>query len=178
VAAVTPTAPPGAPVPAPPTPGAVALVAAGGSVGVLVRAALAQTLPAAPGGWPWTTWAVNVVGSLLLGALLGVLGRGPDAGRRRAVRLGVGTGVLGGFTTYSTFAVEVDTLVTGGYAVGVAYALVSVVVGVAAAAAGLLLGGRPVRAADGPDVPVRGADGPDAPVRGADGPDLPVRGAA
>ncbi|WP_307859424.1 CrcB family protein [Cellulomonas sp. zg-ZUI22] len=155
MAAVTPAAPAGVPVPAPPThapptPGAVALVAAGGSVGVLVRAALAQAVPAAPGGWPWTTWAVNVVGSLLLGVLLGVLQRGPDAGRRRAVRLGVGTGVLGGFTTYSTFAVEAQTLVAGGHVVGVAYALVSVVAGVAAAAAGLVLTGRRTRSAGAP----------------------------
>ena len=48
--------------------------------------------------------------------------------------------MLGGFTTYSTFALEVDRLVGDGHAVtGVAYALVSVVVGVVAAGAGILL---------------------------------------
>ena len=125
---------------------AVALVAAGGTLGVLVRALLVQALPTPPGAWPWTTFAINLVGSFVLGALLAFLTRDggvADQGVRRRVRLGVGTGVLGGFTTYSTFALEVEQLVAGGHAgAGVAYALVSVVVGVAAAGAGLALGGR------------------------------------
>jgi len=142
VAAVTPPDPRTRPLPDPlPLPVAALLVAAGGTVGVLARALLTQ--PAAPGAWPWRTFAVNVLGSLLLGALLALLQRGPDVGRRRAVRLGVGTGVLGGFTTYSTFALEVEQLVVTGHVVtGVAYALGSVVLGVVAAGAGLLLVGR------------------------------------
>lgn len=116
------------------------LVAAGGAVGALGRALLENALPAASGAWPWTTFTVNVVGSLVLGALLETLLRsGPDRGRRRLVRLGCGTGLLGGFTTYSSFAVEVVRLAQDGHAaVGAAYALVSVLAGVLAALAGIL----------------------------------------
>lgn len=126
---------------APPLVALAGLVAAGGAVGVLARAGIEQAFPAAPGGWPWATFWINVAGSLALGALLEILVRsGPDHGWRRAVRLGCGTGVLGGFTTYSTFAVETLLLADdGAAAVGIAYALVSVVVGVAAAAAGITL---------------------------------------
>lgn len=135
-----------------PLPAAAALVAAGGSVGVLVRALLAQGTAPAPGEWPATTFAINVAGSLALGALLAVLQRGPDVGRRRVVRLGVGTGVLGGFTTYSTFALEVEQLLTTGHAAtGLAYALGSVVLGVAAAAVGALAAGRVLAARPAPD---------------------------
>lgn len=156
----------------PSTVSSAALVAVGGTLGVTVRALLEGAFPAAPGGWPWTTTAINVTGSLLLGLLLTALARrGPDAGRRRAVRLGVGTGVIGGYTTYSTFVLEVERLVTGGAVVtGVAYALVSVVLGVAAAVLGVVLaGGRAgarAQAAHDPDALVeeraRPGDGPRA----------------
>ncbi|GIG41470.1 CrcB family protein [Cellulomonas phragmiteti] len=134
-------------------PAAAALVAAGGTVGVLIRALLAQSSAPAAGAWPWTTFGINVVGSLLLGGLLAVLQRGPDVGRRRVVRLGLGTGVLGGFTTYSTFALEVEQLVADGHAVvGAAYAAASVVLGIAAAGAAIVTVGhvldrRPARTA-------------------------------
>lgn len=87
------------------------VVFAGGVLGTAVRAALESALPAQPGGWPWTTFAINVSGSFLLGLLLETLSRrGPDAGPRRYLRLGLGTGVMGGYTTYSTFAVEAAEL--------------------------------------------------------------------
>ena len=128
---------------APPLLALAGLVAAGGAAGVLARAGIEQAFPAAPGGWPWATFWINVTGSLVLGALLETLVRsGPDHGWRRAVRLGCGTGVLGGFTTYSTFAVEAVRLAEGGdLGTGLAYALVSVAVGVTAAAAGIVLAG-------------------------------------
>lgn len=122
---------------------AALLVAAGGTVGVLARALLGQAVATASHGWPWVTLGINVAGSCALGVLLAVLQRGPDVGRRRAVRLAVGTGVLGGFTTYSTFALDVVGLLEGGrVASGVAYALVSVTAGVGAAVVGLMLGAR------------------------------------
>jgi len=118
------------------------LILLGGAVGTSVRAWLEGAWPAQPGAWPWTTFWINIGGSLLLGLLLeGLAVSGPDAGWRRGVRLGVGTGVLGGFTTYSTFAVEsVERLRDGSWPVGATYALVSVVVGILAAGAGLRLG--------------------------------------
>ncbi|WP_454042034.1 CrcB family protein [Cellulosimicrobium sp. Marseille-Q8652] len=122
---------------------AAGLVVLGGALGTSARAGLEAAFPPTVGGWPWTTFAINVVGSLLLGVLLGALqASGPDDGWRRRVRVLVGTGVVGGFTTYSTFALEVDRLVGAGHgALAVAYALVSVVLGVVAAGAGILLAG-------------------------------------
>lgn len=120
-----------------------ALVALGGAVGTSARAGLEAAFAPEAGTWPWTTFAINLVGSFLLGVLLERLARsGPDDGWRRRVRVLVGTGVLGGFTTYSTFALEVDRLVDAGHAgLGVAYALGSVVLGVLASGAGILLAG-------------------------------------
>ncbi|WP_454730244.1 fluoride efflux transporter FluC [Cellulosimicrobium protaetiae] len=119
------------------------LVALGGAVGTTARALLEQAFAPVPGSWPWpwTTFWINLAGSFVLGALLETLLRsGPDAGWRRGVRLGCGTGVLGGFTTYSTFAVEVERLASGGHiALGAAYALGSVALGVAAAVGGITL---------------------------------------
>jgi CrcB protein len=119
------------------------LVAAGGVVGTTARALLERAFAPEPGAWPWTTFGINVVGSFVLGVLLQrLLLSGPDRGWRRGVRLGCGTGVLGGFTTYSTFAVEVERLASGGHvALGAAYALGSVVLGVAAACGGTALAG-------------------------------------
>jgi len=118
---------------------ALALVVAGGTVGTLVRALLEDAFGAGRGEWPWATFAINVVGSFLLGLLVAALAaRGGD----ERIRLALGTGVLGGFTTYSTFIVEVDRLVADGHlGLGTGYALGSVVVGVLAAAAGARLGG-------------------------------------
>lgn len=115
------------------------LVALGGALGTTARALLEHTWPAPAGSWPWTTFVINVAGSFVLGVLLEALRRvGPDDGWRRAVRLGCGTGVLGGFTTYSTFAVEVERLASGGdLGLGAAYAVGSVVLGIAAAVGGI-----------------------------------------
>ena len=61
------------------------------------------------------TIAVNLLGAFLLGLLLaGLARRGPDTGRRLTLRLLLGTGVLGGFTTYSTFSLDTVALVEGG----------------------------------------------------------------
>lgn len=116
------------------------LVAVGGALGTTARAALEMAAPAMPGGMPWTTFAINLVGSFLLGALLEVLALGgEDEGRRRIVRLLCGTGVLGGFTTYSSFVAETDQLLSGDAALtGVSYALASVVLGVCSAVVGIV----------------------------------------
>ncbi|WP_409329458.1 fluoride efflux transporter CrcB [Trujillonella humicola] len=117
------------------------LAAVGGALGALARWGVAEALPSSPGGWPWATLLENLTGCLLLGVLLGaVLARFPD---RPWLRPLLGTGVLGGYTTYSTFAVDVVRLVDdGAAAVAVAYVLVSVAGGVLAAAAGVWLGRR------------------------------------
>ena len=120
----------------------LALVAAGGCAGTLVRAALERAWPASPGHLPVTTLALNVVGALALGLLLGALGEG-----RPRLRLALGTGVLGGLTTHSTFILERHRLLTssgdGGHPVlGAAYLVGSMVAGLVAAGLGLWLAGR------------------------------------
>lgn len=119
----------------------LALVAIGGAAGTTARWQVSDTFAPDPGHWPWATFTINIVGSLLLGLLLETLLRsGHDAGWRRGVRVGVGTGLLGGFTTYSTFIVETERLVSTGHPwIGGAYAAVSIVVGSLAAFAGIAL---------------------------------------
>ncbi|MEZ3161194.1 CrcB family protein [Microbacterium sp. BWT-B31] len=118
--------------------GLAGLVAAGSAVGTLVRASLELAFPAGPGQFPWTTFLINIVGSCVLAALIETLAfAGPDTGGRRMLRLALGTGVIGGFTTYSTFVLEIDNLVGDGRGVlAVAYALLSVVLGLVAAMIG------------------------------------------
>jgi CrcB protein len=117
------------------------LVVLGGAAGSLARYGV--------GGWldpghelPLGTLLVNLPGSFALGALLAVLAlRGDDSGARREARLLLGTGVLGGYTTYSALAVETDTMLRDGHVMlGAAYAIGSVVLGVLAAAAGAAAG--------------------------------------
>ncbi|GAB3484645.1 fluoride efflux transporter FluC [Nocardiopsis coralliicola] len=129
-------------------PAALALLAAGGGAAGTALRALLDTASPSPAGWPWTTLAVNAAGSLVLGALLEALARsGPDDGARRAVRVCCGTGLIGGFTTYSAFALQVQVLLgEGGAAPAAGYALVSTLAGVAAACAGIALSAGAVRA--------------------------------
>ena len=119
------------------------LVALGGAIGTAVRAALATAFPAVH-GISWAILVINVVGAFCLGLLLDALAhRGPDVGGRRAVRLFIGTGVLGGFTTYSTLADDTAQLLTAGrWGAGTGYGLLTVVAGLVAAAAGLWLAAR------------------------------------
>ena len=126
----------------PSVPACLALVAAGGCAGTLVRATLERAWPASPGHLPVTTLALNVVGALALGLLLGALGEG-----RPRLRLALGTGVLGGLTTHSTFILESHRLLTSGGdgsnpVLGAAYLVGSMVAGLVAAGLGLWLAGR------------------------------------
>ncbi|QTX06006.1 fluoride efflux transporter FluC [Agromyces archimandritae] len=117
------------------------LVAAGGTLGSAARIGIGLLLPAS-GGMPWATLTVNLVGAFVLGALLEVLRRrGPDEGRRRALRLAAGTGFCGGFTTYSAFAVESVRLLESAPVLGVVYILATLLAGAAATLAGFGLGG-------------------------------------
>ena len=113
----------------------LALIVLGGAVGTSARAWLETAFAAPAGTWPWVTFWINVAGAFLLGFLLEALARtGPDRGRRRLARLGLGTGVMGGFTTYSTFAVETALLAGDGAAwLALGYALATVVLGLTTA---------------------------------------------
>jgi CrcB protein len=92
---------------------------------------------AAPPAWPWGTFAVNVVGSLVIGLLAGWwAGRGQPPLPRALLMVGV----LGGFTTYSSFALETVQLWSAGAAPrALAYVLATTLLCVLAAAAGLWL---------------------------------------
>ncbi len=112
------------------------LAALGGAIGALARWAVAEAMPRADGEWPWATVTVNIGGCLLLGVLLGLLEvRRSDGDGLRAF---VGTGVLGGFTTFSAFAVEVTDMVdAGALLLAVGYVVVSTLGGVLAVGLGL-----------------------------------------
>lgn len=113
----------------------------GGAIGATARVAVADRFPVAADAFPWTTFAANVAGAFLLALVLTVLVR--KAVRDRRIQLVLGTGALGAFTTYSTFAVELTHLLRGGGVVtAVAYAAASLLLGLFAAFGGLLLGRR------------------------------------
>lgn len=107
----------------------------GGACGTGIRSLLEDAFSRPTDSWPWITFAINVIGAFVLALLLEALVlSGEDTGGRRLLRLGLGTGVLGGFTTYSTFMVETTKLP---WPVAVAYVVTSVVVGAFAARVGI-----------------------------------------
>ncbi|MUM17651.1 camphor resistance protein CrcB [Mycobacterium sp. CBMA 623] len=116
----------------------------GGMVGTALRYWFELMWPASGTSWPWGTFAANLSGAFILGALLETLTLlGPDAGWRQRLRLCLGTGLCGAFTTYSALALEVSTLTRHGFTgIGVGYALVSVAAGLAAALAGIATAAR------------------------------------
>jgi CrcB protein len=122
----------------------VLAVAVGGALGSLGRWGVASALPHDSGGFPWGTVAVNVAGCFLIGVLMVVVIE--RMSHRRLVRPFFGTGVLGGFTTFSTYVVDTRTLVAA-HRIGeaVAYAGLTLVAGFLAVVAGLRLTERLVR---------------------------------
>jgi CrcB protein len=125
--------------------GAVVAVALGGALGAPARYELGRALhPAA--GFPVATLAVNLSGAFALGLLVVLVGE--RLAPRRYVRQFFGTGLLGAYTTYSTFAVESDLLLRHGrIGVAIGYVLATVVGGLAVAALGARAAGAlPVRA--------------------------------
>ena len=119
----------------------VGLVFVGGSVGTAARYFLSLVIPDWL-GLPLGIFVINVSGAFALGLLLETLSRGgPDEGRRRRLRLLLGTGVLGGFTTYSSFVVDSDGLILAHQPLGsLVYAVATIVIGAAFSVAGIALG--------------------------------------
>jgi CrcB protein len=114
------------------------LVMAGGAVGAGARHLVGRaTLGLFGPGFPWGTLTVNLVGGLLMGLLAGTLAR---TGGSETWRLLLGTGVLGGFTTFSAFSLDVVTIAERGQ-LGVAalYVLASVAGAIVALVGGLAL---------------------------------------
>ncbi|WP_345217408.1 CrcB family protein [Georgenia halophila] len=131
-------APPQAPAAHRPTADVLTVIALGGAVGALARYGLALALPHGAGAFPWATWVTNVVGCLLVGVLMGAI---DVAGRpHRLLRPFLGVGLLGGFTTFSTYTVEVHELLdAGALTTAFAYLAGTVLAALAAVAAGLAL---------------------------------------
>jgi fluoride exporter len=117
----------------------IGIVAAGGAAGTGLRYLITLLVPRWA-GVPVATFGINVVGAFLLGALLELLAdHSLDTGWSRRVRLGVGTGGLGGFTTYSALATETVTLAVTHPGRAIAYALGTVLIGAAASITGIWL---------------------------------------
>lgn len=107
------------------------VVAVGGALGATARYAAGLAWPVAPGAFPWSTFMVNLVGCALIGTLLVLITELWTV--HRLVRPFAGTGVLGGFTTFSTYAVEIELLVTRDAAVtGLLYLVATPVAALAA----------------------------------------------
>lgn len=120
-------------------PRAVVAVALGGLVGGPLRYALGEAWPDEPGRFPWTTFGINVSGAFLLGLLLVLVFEA--ALRVRYLREFAAVGVLGSFTTFSTWMVQArGDLANGHVALAVAYLAGSLVAGLAAGVAGIAVG--------------------------------------
>jgi CrcB protein len=118
----------------PPVLGAIAL---GGAIGALARYGLAEAMPHRAGAFPWSTFLTNVSGCLLIGVLLVVITE-----VRTVHPLGrpfLGTGVLGGFTTFSTFAVDTERLLGDHPLTAVAYFFGTVVAALLAVQTGVIV---------------------------------------
>ena len=113
----------------------LAAVALGGMVGASARYALELAWPPAPAGLPWATLLTNALGCLLIGVLMVyVVERG---GAHPLLRPFAGVGVLGGFTTFSTYAVQVDQRADQP-ALALAYLVVTPVAALLAVATGVV----------------------------------------
>ncbi|MGH3358325.1 MAG: fluoride efflux transporter FluC [Nocardioidaceae bacterium] len=119
------------------------LVAVGGFLGTLARYGIGSAVDDVE-GFPVATLSVNALGAFAFGVLLERLAtRGADPSRRRDLRLFAGTGFLGSFTTYSSFAVETERLLaTGASSTALGYLATSLVCGLAACVAGVTVADR------------------------------------
>jgi CrcB protein len=117
------------------------LVALGGVLGAVARALIEAAWPHGPDTIGWATLVVNVSGCFLIGLLLGAIGRyRPE---QEMIRPFLGVGVLGGWTTFSAFAVDVLEQARSGHGgLAAAYVVVSVLLGVAAVGLGTVGGQR------------------------------------
>lgn len=124
-------------------PGSLLLVFLGGAAGTACRQGLALLLPAAS-GFPIPVFAVNMIGAFMLGMLLEALSHGgSNEGRRRRLRLLLGTGFMGGFTTYSALATDsMLMLASGTVLTALGYALPTVICGALATWCGIAVAAK------------------------------------
>ncbi len=118
-------------------------VAVGGAAGSVLRYHAGRVVGQLAGtgnAFPWGTLAVNIIGSLAMGALVGWLARGTmTTPQAEPLRLLIGVGLLGGFTTFSAFSSELVTMLHRGQTMlALGYAAASLVAGMAAIIIGLV----------------------------------------
>ena len=118
----------------------LAAIFAGGFLGAIARAELAEALPHDPGQWPWATFLVNIAGAFLLGYFVTRLQeRLPLSAYRRPL---LGTGFCGALSTYSTYSYETVRLAEdGAWTSAGLNVLVSIAAGLGAASLGVWVGG-------------------------------------
>jgi fluoride exporter len=110
-------------------------VMTGGAIGAGLRFGLSRVLPMGTSGWPLPTFAANLLGGLAMGMLAAWMLR---HGGAENIRLFLGVGVLGGFTTFSAFSLEMAQMIQRGQAgLAIAYALASVALALIAVIAGM-----------------------------------------
>lgn len=117
---------------------ATGLVMAGGAVGAALRFHGTQiAVRLGHTGYPYATLTINVLGGFAMGVFAGLVLRGQAS---EALRLFVAVGVLGGFTTFSAFSLEMFQMIERGQSItAIGYALLSVTLSLAALAAGIAM---------------------------------------
>jgi fluoride exporter len=117
---------------------AMLLVMSGGAAGAAMRYGLSRAMPFAADGWPWPTFVANVAGGCAMG-FLAVLVLGGDWAEE--LRLLLGVGLLGGFTTFSAFSFETAQMIErGAMGTAPAYALSSVILALGGLFTGMIVG--------------------------------------
>ncbi len=128
----------------------IVAVATGAAVGTGIRLTLDAVFPHTDVTFPWSTLIINVIGSFALGALVSTLWRRSDL--PNWLRAGLGTGLVGSFTTFSAVIVSLIAESSAGeWMLALTYLAASLLLGFAAAVAGIALGGRVSRSAQ-PDL--------------------------
>lgn len=114
----------------------IILVMSGGAIGAGLRYGLSRALPVSAAGWPWATFVANVLGGFAMGVLAAWILRGDNSAE--PLRLFVGVGVLGGFTTFSAFSLEMMRMIERGQTgLAAGYAVASVLLAIGALYAGM-----------------------------------------
>jgi len=119
----------------------LAVIYVGGVIGALVRVGLAQATPHGPGGWPWGTFAVNMVGALMLGYFVARLHDHPEDSVAHPF---LTTGIAGTLTTFATLQLELFEMVDAGHlALAASYLAATLGAGYLCVRAGIALERRP-----------------------------------